>query len=75
MLTIRHIETTGHESVFETARVSYCPRQLEMTRECVFWERPDGSAVEINSGTVYVMNSGGKTVSIYRLGFEPIESV
>lgn len=66
MLTIRHIEVSGHEEIMTTPRVSYHPRTPEMTRECVFWETVSGQTIEMDSGTVYVMNENGKTVAVYR---------
>ncbi len=66
MLTVRHIEESGAEDVLETEHVTFCPKQPEMTRECVFVETKNGSSREINTGQVFVMNENGKTVAIYR---------
>ena len=66
MLTIRHIEASGHEEIVTTSRVSYHPRTPDITRECVFWETTSGQTIEMDSGTVYIMNENGKTVAVYR---------
>jgi hypothetical protein len=66
MLTLRVIETTGHESIIQTTRVTKHPgNQVNGGENIVFWDRPDGSVGTIESGTVYVMNDAGKTVSVY----------
>jgi len=77
MLTIKHVEPGGHESIQEARSVSVISigtpegQEYELTAfGCV----PNGGAVDIHGvcrygdGVVYVMNDHGSTVGHYRLG-------
>lgn len=66
MLTLRIVELSGHEQVIQTPRVSKSPaNQVNGGENVVFWDHPDGSVGTIESGTVYVMNDAGRTVSVF----------
>ena len=85
MLTIKHIEVTGHENLYPATRVSYQPRHRPDGRvcseregasddiaACVFIDTPKGDTVPLGSwGAFYVMNEAGKTVAKYDLGGWP----
>lgn len=84
MLTVKHIEVSGHESLYPATRVSYKPRMRsdgtpadkgedgggsEYSAACVFIDTPKGDTVPLGSwGAFYVMNETGKTVAKYDLG-------
>jgi len=53
MFTVKHVESTGQERVFETVSV-----ERNLDGALVF-----GSV--IRTGKVYVMNDAGKTVAVY----------
>ena len=70
MLTIKHIEMDGHESVMSAVSVSFNAEKNELTG---FGSpgpdegsRKDGVIV-YGSGHIYVMNENGKTVAAYNL--------
>ena len=66
MLTVKHVEPTGHESIMTTPRIGYQPAIKERKQpEIVFVEREGRPVFEIVSGSVYVMNDKGSTVSVY----------
>lgn len=70
MLTIRHIEPGGYELVQQVERVWRGPRPEAGERD--YHPLYAGLATEadplvFDSGTVYVMNEAGNTVSVYRL--------
>jgi hypothetical protein len=68
MLTIRHIEPSGHETILQTKRVTSQPAdQIHGGERIIFYEKDDGSTLPIESGAVYVMNDNGKTVATYHL--------
>lgn len=72
MLTILHVEPTGHETILQTKRVTSHPGpQIQGGERSIYWERDDGSTVAIETGTVYVMNDNGKTVAKYHLEIGP----
>jgi hypothetical protein len=76
MLTVKHMEVTGHENIYPAARVSYQPRQAvgepNILAPCVFIDTPKGDTIPLGSwGTFYVMNEAGKTVAKYDLGGWP----
>lgn len=84
MLTVKHIEVTGHENIHPATRVSYQPRMergravepgvdgSEVSAHCVFIDTPKGDTIALGSfGSVYVMNDAGKTVAKYELGGWP----
>ncbi len=56
MLTVKHVERDGHESVFEASDIHRTPEgQLAFGQG----ERT------VTTGKVYVMNEAGKTVAVY----------
>ncbi len=68
MMTIRHVAPSTHEMVIQTRRVELYPKFASSDEvPAVFYERDDGSSVEVTEGTVYVMNDNGKTVAVYHL--------
>lgn len=74
MLTIKHVESQGHETIHQARTVSYQPKDANGalgTPEIVFgFDSPgmDGG-LQFGDGTVYVMNDNGKTIATYRLPF------
>lgn len=70
MLTIKHVDNDGTESVMMALSVSYDPRAEELVGYGS--PGPDEGArqngvVRYASGRVYVMNENGKTVGAYNL--------
>lgn len=70
MLTVKHVENDGHESVMLVLSVSYDPKGEELVGYGS--PGPDEGArkdgvVRYASGRVYVMNENGKTVGVYNL--------
>lgn len=81
MLTIKVIRPDGSEYVKEASSVFLnTPKQSPTGRSSVSYYPPllpDQSELSVNcvdvfDGTVYVMNSNGKTVSNYSLGSMPV---
>jgi hypothetical protein len=69
MLTIKYIQTSGHEKIVPVNVVFYDPAtgsNNEHPRGVVETESPEGDHMYDN-GTIYVMNDHGSTISIYRL--------
>jgi hypothetical protein len=70
MLTIKHVEPNGYESVVSAISTSYYPAgiQGDDSREEFIYHgcpsAPDGVG-RISYGKVFVMNENGKTVSRY----------
>lgn len=69
MFTVKHIAVTGEEGLYETdgttcATLSNAPTS---SSRAVMFTTPKGEIVTIDSGSVYVMNSNGKTVADYQL--------
>jgi hypothetical protein len=62
--TIRHIESNGHESVHAATFASFDPGvgASSCGEKCI-----QSDTHRFNSGRVYVMNDGGKTVATYDL--------
>ena len=69
MLTILHVEPSGHESLVQAKRITIEPSVVGENVETRFlhYESESGEIVTIGSGTIYVMNDAGKTVGKYRL--------
>ena len=57
MLTVKHIENSGVEAVFEVSEI----RRME-NGHLVF-----GQEKIVSTGRIYVMNETGKTVAVYHL--------
>lgn len=63
MLTVRHIDRDGAESIRETKHV-VVDHDAEQRLRLAFSDWDD----EFTSGTIYVMNEMGRTVAKYDLG-------
>lgn len=74
MLTIKHIEPTGHETIWPAIRVTYQPESDFERAPPKMWidrmgERGLVDTIDIGSaGSFYVMNEQGKTIAKYDLG-------
>jgi hypothetical protein len=70
MMTIKHIDKTGEEFVYETTHANFVP---SANKECApanasLWRYDaDGRAFELSDGRAYLMNSDGNTVATYQL--------
>jgi hypothetical protein len=67
MLTIKHVDPTGFETVVLVVSVGYNPEKRELIG---YGPTENGSAAETHhytSGHAFVMNDAGKTVSAYNL--------
>ena len=67
MVTIKHVAANGQESIRCAERVDYIPDRNELIG---YGGSGPGKSAEVhvfNSGRVYVMNDGGKTVGAYVL--------
>lgn len=62
MMTLKHIDSDGHEDVVSLVSVSYDPE----TRIVVGHGTPDGVR-QWTTGRAFVMNDHGKTVAVYNL--------
>jgi hypothetical protein len=77
MLTIKVCSNEGHELVKEVESVMLRPsKETASGHDCVTYfpvSNPSNPeiAVDVLEGTVYVMNSNGKTVADYYLGSLP----
>jgi hypothetical protein len=70
MLTIKHISESGHETIRETAKVQFVPASAQCIAPAsdeLWIDLENGSTLPLYSGTAYVMNRWGKTVSTYQL--------
>lgn len=82
MLTVKHIDVMGGESVFPAKDVRYTPNKFTMTgvtadgrrtgKVCpdgqIHIDMEDGSIRHLIGGTIYVMNDKGATVAKYDMG-------
>lgn len=72
MLTVRHVEQNGYEAVREVREVWLDPPAHSDDKPSKYdlHAQPDGAEPPLHfaSGTVFVMNSAGKTVARYDLG-------
>lgn len=77
MLTIKHVERDGKETVFPASEVKYDPvhfREPGYISGYVWYVNPEdpyqkrNSNRRLESGIVYIMNPQGATVSVYHLG-------
>jgi hypothetical protein len=74
MLTIKLIESKGHEQVHPVKRVTADPNPANGPNAFTVHAWPLDSEEPLmfqSNGTVYVMNDAGQTVSKYWLGSEP----
>lgn len=72
MLTVKHVETSGHENVTTADSVTFDPAVGENNEyprgQVLAWGVPGLSEMHrFSSGIVYVMNARGSTVSTYNL--------
>jgi len=69
MLTILHVEPSGHESLVQAKRITIEPSVVGDNVETRFlhYESESGAVITLGSGIVYVMNDAGKTVGKYKL--------
>lgn len=73
MISIKHISPNGSHSISEAKAVTFCPAASKPPEEAVTILKDtvhvfgESSDIEIESGRVYVMNSGGKTIATYHL--------
>lgn len=83
MLTAKHISLNGSERVFEVASFRFEPghemfgQQGQSGTPPTIWVRYEPSQDEspVTGGTVFLMNSGGKTVARYDLGASPVPNI
>lgn len=81
MLTVKHVEVTGHQNLYPATRVSFQPRMLNgqevddhvagkgVSAPNVFIDTPKGDTLCLGSwGAFYIMNETGKTVQKWDLG-------
>lgn len=88
MLTIRHVEVSGHTTIMEVVRVTEQPiletrkaehgegirsgkpedDMFDYGKRELFYEDERGNTHNIQSGTVFVMNGNGQTVSRHFFG-------
>lgn len=77
MLTVKHITISGEETIKEATAVRFAPAPTQaigpddISVSYVMYQSPhlaDGVEIAVSGGTVFVMNSAGKTVSRYDLG-------
>lgn len=68
MLTIKHVEDTGKETILQVKNVWTIPNGPQAgIPSSVCFEYEDGSAnSSFNDGMVFVMNDKGQTVATYR---------
>lgn len=74
MLTVRHEEPNGHESVNEAIRVWRDPHppQCCEPQHPLYAEVPgDAHPLAFTTGRVFVMNTAGKTVATYVFDWPP----
>ncbi len=69
MLSVRVIDRQGFEWGREITTWQYCPASKDgIATECLNLFFPDGGLPErIESGTIFIMNTEGKTIAKYEL--------
>jgi hypothetical protein len=70
MLTVKHIEPSGHETVMEIRRAT-----LQPDPRTLFLEMADGTVKGLTEGRFFIMNNAGQTVARYVLDVEMKASV
>lgn len=77
MLTVKHIDPNGKETVFPALEVVYDPHHFGAVaapegQGYIWYEAPQGAGVNhrLEDGTVYVMNAAGATVARYGLSHQ-----
>jgi hypothetical protein len=71
MLTIKHVECDGYESVRQASHVERYPLNADAPGVIAYGVPGEAEPLRFASGTVYVMGDGGKTVATYSLGGNP----
>lgn len=76
MMTIKHVTPNGEELVKQVKSITFIPASSKnvtsLADDSLFVHEDEIKAGdEITSGTVYVMNSEGKTVAVYHLNASP----
>ncbi len=69
MLTVKQVQDDGAEELFEVTSCRYEPRGLgESTSRAIVWIEPvGGMRMGLPAGSVFVMNTAGKTIARYDL--------
>lgn len=81
MFTIKHLTSTGAESLYPAIEVSYMPAFADQiarggARDTVWYTDPRTREIKsIEFGTVYVTNETGATVATYRLSDNAVGTV
>ena len=69
MLTVKHQEDNGRESVYSAVSTHFEPATDDQFAMLFVHRRVNGDDdAQISSGLVYVMNDSGKTVAVYGQG-------
>lgn len=78
--TIKHITPDGIERIWAArGEIEFSPRRPgalvgEITPETVTFVQPNGLISSIDSGSVYILNSEGRTVARYHLNEPKVEA-
>ncbi|WP_267550350.1 hypothetical protein [Rhizobium rhizogenes] len=70
MMTVKHVDESGEESVYPARSVNFVPkgsRKDDADHHTLWRYTEDGTAVPLTGGFVYVMNVNGNTVARYDL--------
>jgi hypothetical protein len=71
MLSVKHITLSGNETIRLASKVEFvntASKQCAPAHDTLWVHLPDGNLIELEGGTVFVMNDIGKTISRYDLG-------
>ncbi|GAA4108742.1 hypothetical protein ACFFTN_01355 [Aminobacter aganoensis] len=76
MLSIKHIQPSGEETIYASPIVNYVPTADFRRSPPTLWIEPVGHSspdprLPLTGGICFVMNENGKTVSRYDLGDDP----
>lgn len=80
IFTIKHIAPDGIERIWAArGEIEFTPRRpsaiaIEMSPATVTFIQPNGILISIESGSVYVLNSEGRTVARYHLNEPKVEA-
>lgn len=67
MFTIKHIELSGTETLYQAAKPVFHPKDNSL-RAAIEFDVANNEVARLEGGTVFVMNDGGKTIARYDLG-------
>ena len=80
MLTVKHIENDGNESIVQCEKVTFIPHEKEKPfglDQVVAWDTDrnvkDGNHT-YTSGRIFVMNDQGATVAKYELSYQDYDA-